>query len=165
MIMTKGIYKIINPKGKVYIGQSINIESRFKTYKRLHCRQQPMLFESLAKYGWVNHKFEIIEECKNLNEREQYWIDIFKSDIDGLNKIGVNNRKNFPYPTSAKIKKSIKMKKLWAEGKFNRKWAKKCKHLETGKTYNSIKEVCSDLKMSSTKVRKMLGESKIISYI
>ena len=28
-----GIYKITNPKGKVYIGQSIDIYKRFKSYK------------------------------------------------------------------------------------------------------------------------------------
>lgn len=30
-----GIYKITNPKGKSYIGQSINIYRRFKEYKNL----------------------------------------------------------------------------------------------------------------------------------
>ena len=35
-----GIYKITNPKGKIYIGQSINIENRFKVYKRYNCKGQ-----------------------------------------------------------------------------------------------------------------------------
>ncbi len=30
-----GIYKITNPEGKIYIGQSIDIDRRFKEYKRL----------------------------------------------------------------------------------------------------------------------------------
>jgi hypothetical protein len=30
-----GIYKITSPSGKVYIGQSINIERRIKEYKNL----------------------------------------------------------------------------------------------------------------------------------
>ena len=29
----KGIYKITNPKGKIYIGQSINIKEDFKIIK------------------------------------------------------------------------------------------------------------------------------------
>ena len=29
-----GIYKITNPTGKIYIGQSINIEVRLKSYKK-----------------------------------------------------------------------------------------------------------------------------------
>jgi len=31
--MSIGIYKITSPKGKTYIGQSINIEKRFKEHK------------------------------------------------------------------------------------------------------------------------------------
>ena len=161
----KGIYKITNPKGKIYIGQSINIERRFQDYKNLRCREQRLIFESLAKYGWVNHKFEILEECKNLNEREQYWINKFKSSTKGLNQIGVSNRKGFIYPDSAKKQKSKKMKKLWEEGQFKRTWAKQCKHLKTGKIYNSLKEAEIDLKISSTKLRKMLEEANIVSYI
>jgi len=33
-----GIYKITSPSNKVYIGQSINIEKRFKSYKRYDCK-------------------------------------------------------------------------------------------------------------------------------
>jgi group I intron endonuclease len=59
-----GIYKITNPKGKIYIGQSINIENRFNQYKMMDksCIG-PKLFNSLFKYGYQNHIFEIIEEC------------------------------------------------------------------------------------------------------
>jgi hypothetical protein len=72
-----GIYKITNPNGKIYIGQSINIERRFKEYQ-IH---QPFisigrkLYNSLCKYGSESHQFEIIEKCllEQLNEREIYW--------------------------------------------------------------------------------------------
>lgn len=69
-----GIYKITNPKGKIYIGQSIDIERRFKEYKGVYCKNQRKLYYSLKKYGWENHKFEVIEECneKNLIQRENY---------------------------------------------------------------------------------------------
>ena len=33
--MVKGIYKIISPSNKIYVGQSWNIEKRFKKYKNL----------------------------------------------------------------------------------------------------------------------------------
>ena len=70
-----GIYKIINPKGKVYVGQTTNIKKREKTYSRLNCKKQPKLYNSLKKYGYENHTFEINEECtlEQLNEREIYW--------------------------------------------------------------------------------------------
>lgn len=72
-----GIYKITNPNNKIYIGQSVNIEKRFKEYKNIHTtiKQQIKIYNSLKKYGWENHKFEIIEECslEQLNEREIHW--------------------------------------------------------------------------------------------
>jgi group I intron endonuclease len=82
-----GIYKIINPKGKIYIGQSIDIERRFSEYKRLYCSQSKKLFYSLSKYGFDKHTFEIIEECDRdlLNVREEFYILKFNSHIDGLN--------------------------------------------------------------------------------
>ena len=76
-----GIYKIINPNGKIYIGQSINIEQRWnKDYKTLRCKTQPKLYNSLKKYGPENHKFEIIEECniEQLLERETSWKIFYK---------------------------------------------------------------------------------------
>ena len=80
-----GVYRIINPKGKIYIGQSINIEQRWMTYKGLHCIKQPKLYNSLKKHGPENHKFEVIEECsiEQLNEREIYWK---KHYIDSINQ-------------------------------------------------------------------------------
>lgn len=87
MNIISGIYKITNPEGKIYIGQSSNINKRWKTYKRLEdVKTQPKLYESLKKYGWDNHQWEIIEECNvNKNNREEYYILLYNSHIDGLN--------------------------------------------------------------------------------
>lgn len=71
-----GIYKITSPSGKIYIGQSENIDIRWRySYYNLCCKQQPKLYNSLKKYGVKNHIFEILEECslELLNEREIYW--------------------------------------------------------------------------------------------
>ena len=85
-----GIYKITSPSGKIYIGQSINILSRWKKYFRLDCNEQPKILRSLKKYGPENHKFEIIEECivGNLDEREIFWGNYYNV----LNKNGLNCR-------------------------------------------------------------------------
>ena len=79
--MTIGIYKITNPEGKSYIGQSTNIEKRWKTYREFHCKSQPTIYDSLKKYGYLNHKFEIICEClkKELNELEQHYITYYNT--------------------------------------------------------------------------------------
>ena len=76
-----GVYKITSPSGKIYIGQSIDIYNRWnKNYKTLRCKTQPKLYNSLKKYGFQNHIFEIIEECEEskLLERETYWKIFYK---------------------------------------------------------------------------------------
>lgn len=69
-----GIYKITNKvNGKSYIGQSINIERRF----REHCnRCEQQIDQAIQKYGIDNFSFDIIEEClpEELNDREFFWI-------------------------------------------------------------------------------------------
>ncbi len=85
---TCGIYKIISPSGKIYIGQSINIERRFVKYKYLSkTSEQQALTRSFNKHGVENHIFEIIEEClsENLNSRERYWQDYYNVMKFGLN--------------------------------------------------------------------------------
>ncbi len=84
-----GIYKITNPKGRVYIGQSINIFKRFSYYKMLQCKGQKKVYASLSKYGFENHKFEIVTEGdfnKNLlDELEKHYIQVYNSFRNGLN--------------------------------------------------------------------------------
>jgi group I intron endonuclease len=83
-----GIYKITSPSNKVYIGQSIDIEKRFKQYKSLsQTRCQKRLHYSFKKHGIKNHLFEIIELCDVdlLNERERYWQDFYNVLELGLN--------------------------------------------------------------------------------
>jgi group I intron endonuclease len=80
-----GIYKITNPKGKVYIGQSVNIPSRKNKYTLNHTKGQPKISRSITKYGFENHLFEIIEECsiEQLNEKETYWKQYYLNQMDG----------------------------------------------------------------------------------
>jgi group I intron endonuclease len=80
-----GIYKITSPTNRIYIGQSINIEYRKKWYSRMYAKEQPKLFNSINKYTWDNHIFEIIEECSlvNLNSREIFWKKFYLDNVGG----------------------------------------------------------------------------------
>jgi group I intron endonuclease len=60
--MAAGIYKITSPIGKVYIGQSWDIQKRFFGYKKSHNFSQPRLSRSFKKYGVYSHKLEICHE-------------------------------------------------------------------------------------------------------
>jgi len=86
----QGIYQITNPEGKTYIGLSKDIKNRWESYKHYTgiAKNSSIKF-SLKKYGYENHKFEILEEVqgdgKKLRERERYWIQKTNSLTEGLN--------------------------------------------------------------------------------
>ena len=82
-----GIYKITNPKGKIYIGQSVNPTLRLSHYKRFDCKEQPKIYNSLKKYGVENHVFEILCYCdtSELNEKERYYQELYNVLENGLN--------------------------------------------------------------------------------
>lgn len=104
-----GIYKITSPSGRIYIGQSINIERRRIGYsKGQNLKGQPILLNSIEKYGWIEHIFEIIEECDVLllNERERYWQDFYNS----LTPNGMNCLLTSSITQSGKMSEEIKDK-------------------------------------------------------
>ena len=74
-----GIYKIVNlVNGKIYVGQSINIQKRWYQHRSDYNKDGgcPILYAAIRKYGIENFSFEVIEECslELLDEREKYWI-------------------------------------------------------------------------------------------
>lgn len=83
-----GIYKITNLiNNKVYIGQSINIQARWKAHRHRPFNPNSVdydsiLYRAIRKYGLENFKFEVLEECKSqelLNDREIFYIQKYKS--------------------------------------------------------------------------------------
>jgi group I intron endonuclease len=94
-----GIYRITNPKGEVYIGQSRKVEKRIKYYNSINSSiGQVKLYNSFLTYGIENHKFDIIEECDvlDLNIRERYWQDFYNSVTNGLNTKLTSKTKSNP---------------------------------------------------------------------
>lgn len=84
------IYKITNPKGRIYIGQTVNLRKRINHYRKLHCHKQVRLYNSLLKYGFEKHKIEILTECdkEKLNHFERFYQDFY----DVTSKHGLNSR-------------------------------------------------------------------------
>jgi len=88
-----GIYKIeclVN--GKLYIGQSKNIEGRFRQHTgKLNRRKHfnSYLQRAWNKYGEGSFTFSIVEETTiiDISEREIYWIKFLRSHVreDGYN--------------------------------------------------------------------------------
>ena len=92
--MTCGIYMIQNKvNGKIYIGQSVDINSRWGSHKgelRYNSHYNKHLQKSWNKYGEDNFEFTIICECNEnqLNTMEEYYIfELMTYDPDfGYNK-------------------------------------------------------------------------------
>lgn len=92
------IYKITNDvNGKVYIGKTeFDIHKRFQE----HCKDSKKkyanrpLYKAMKKYGIEHFHIELIEECDNPEQREQYWIQYYNSFKYGYNAtIGGDGKK------------------------------------------------------------------------
>jgi group I intron endonuclease len=149
-----GIYKITNPNNKMYIGQSTNIFTRWKAYKKLKCKDQPSLFFSLQKYGPENHKFEILEICapEELDIKEIYWGKYYNV----LSNKHLNNRlgRGFGSYDSEETKKK---KSECHKGRSNYWFKGKPLTEEHKKKISAAKKGISNI---ITKIRKDKGISK-----
>lgn len=87
-----GIYKITNQlRDKSYIGQSVDIDKRWKD----HCKcglgiDTPVgnkLYKAMSQDGLQNFSFELLEECprEQLNEKEKFYIELYDSYNYGYN--------------------------------------------------------------------------------
>lgn len=113
--MTCGIYCIKNiDNGKVYIGQSINVENRKETHKyylKNNSHQNTHLQNSFNKYGIDKFKFIVLKKCdeKELDYFEKKFIAKNNSDNP---KYGYNiesgGKKGKGVSEETKIKRSIK---------------------------------------------------------
>lgn len=126
--MKTGIYKITNPKGRIYIGQSKNIDERITRYKKLQCcKHQLFLYRSFLKYGVDNHSFEIILRGdftkKELNSFESKFVKEYNS-FNGWKKGGLNlttGGDSYEFDKSVKQKMSDTRKRKISEGQLNSK--------------------------------------------
>ena len=159
--MTCGIYKITSPIGEIYIGQSCNIENRFKQYYTQRCTEQPKLFKSLCKYGYINHIFEVIEECDKslLNKQESHYQKFYNVLEKGL---------NCRIESDGKCKRIVDNETKYKMGSsFRNKHTKnsiKVKCLFTGKIYPSVKNCAKVNNINySTLKQKLNGYNRIKS--
>lgn len=83
--MKKYIYKITNLiNNKIYVGQTNNFLRRKQQHINAAISNKgpnKYLYNSMRKYGIENFAFEVIEYVDNYNEREQYWIKFYNSNV------------------------------------------------------------------------------------
>ena len=139
-----GIYKITKiSNGKSYIGQSNDIERRFKEHQSKGKSSRIPLDIAIQKYGIYAFTYEILEECplNKLDEREQYWIKYYNTVNNGYNcsyggeqqSIGENNGR-------AKLTEQdvIKIRKAYANHKRQKEVYEDYKDKITFSTFQNI---------------------------
>lgn len=130
--MKSGIYKITSPIGSVYVGKSNDIDRRWEDYSFGHCKNQTTLYLSLVRYGYLNHKFEIVEDIDPSSddtfflERELFYWNKYK------NEGSIMLNKNKPYrgivikerkKTKLEVKASKPITQFTKEGRFIKVWS------------------------------------------
>lgn len=139
-----GIYKITNKKtGKSYIGQSNDIERRFKQHQQKGEKSRIPLDIAIKKYGIDAFSYEIIEECsiEKLNERETYWIQYYNTIKNGYNcSLGENQQSTGQNNGRAKLseKDVINIRLAYANHKKQRDVYEQYKHLITFNSFQNV---------------------------
>lgn len=98
------VYKISNSEGEVYIGSTIRNEIATRKNEHKYSfkkKRKGLLYDSFKKYGFDNHKFDILSHCnkKDVRELEHFLIQEFNPSLNivvnynatALNKIWINN--------------------------------------------------------------------------
>ena len=159
-----GIYKITSPTGRVYIGQSIDIEKRKKDYRHTErVKGQRKLYNSLKKYGYKKHKFEIVMQCdiEKLDEMEIFYIDVYNTfnTKHGLNCMhGGQSQAIHSEETKRRISESNKGRKASEETKRRLSESMKGRKFSE-ETIRRMSESKKGRKLSEETKRKM-SESK-----
>jgi group I intron endonuclease len=128
-----GVYKITSPTGKIYIGESYNLNSRCRRYLNPNkIKGQKAIYNSILKYGHESHNIEILELCDEniLLERERYYQEQFNSVENGLNCFYTGTK-------DKKKKHSEATKKLMSETAIKNKHFLGKKHSEVTKNLMS----------------------------
>lgn len=165
-----GIYKLTSPTGKIYVGQSINIHRRKIRYKNLDCKHQRKLYNSLKKYGFDKHEFEILDLClKNeLNQKERFWQEHFNVIDNGLNCELTNDdncKKKVSKETRLKLRNSRLGKKHTEESKLKMsKIQRKLrpKKIKVLKGIFTKKVICTKTKIIYNSIKECAEKNNII---
>jgi len=83
-----GIYRITSPSGRVNIGQTWDINARKRVYKSDKAIKQPKLYNSIIKYGWDAHVFEVLQELPS---------DITQEVLDQFEIVFIEEYRNCGY--------------------------------------------------------------------
>jgi group I intron endonuclease len=167
MAIISGIYCLVFPNGRLYIGKSKDFSNRWKKHEWKAKRgYQDYVYRAIRKYGWDNIQKVIIEELppdkKILNEREKFWIKELKSrwEENGYNLTdGGDGAPNLSKESIEKMSASRKGKPAWNKGKtgghLTESHKKKISETEKGHPgYNKGRKMSSETCQKMSESRK-----------
>lgn len=155
-----GIYKITSPTNRIYIGQSWNLEQREKDYKRMHCYGQHKIYNSLKKYGWNKHNFEIVHILpENITQEvlDNYEISCWKEyknlgfDMMNIKEPGSRGKNS----EESKKKMSESRKKLYLSEEYSLRASKIARERNN---LEGLKEYCKIPKFGSNNPVSVISE-------
>lgn len=117
--MKSGIYWIVGPSGKAYIGSSKNVAARLRSHRselQRGVHGNAHLQRAVNRHGFDRFLFQVIEYCEvdKLLEREQFHIDTQKFDtLYNLRLIAESNR-GYTHTKETRRKVSAAVKALGA---------------------------------------------------
>lgn len=168
MVAIYGILNTVN--GKLYIGQSRNLEKRWKAEKKAEGVNKHLKM-SMKKYGLDNFHFFILEECevKDLNNRERFYIKLYHTFNPefGYNKTsgGDTSFEYYPVCLTDEQRKKISKKayERWANmpDEKRKEISEKLRKANLGKKLS--KEHKEKIKNSGKGLKRKAGTGKNIS--
>jgi len=110
------IYKITNlVNNKIYIGQTIQKNPKMRWYGHLadaRGGRKSHLYDSIRKYGVESFLWEIIDNCSSLeelNNREQYWLNYYKTLTEVYNCREAGNNKTHSAESIEKMRNAQRL--------------------------------------------------------
>lgn len=89
------IYRFISPSQRAYIGLTSDVNKRLSVYRSNATSRQTLIFNSIKKYGYDSHRFDIIEsfmgDFNYAADKEMFWI---RSCMSNKNKFPEQNGLN-----------------------------------------------------------------------
>ena len=148
---SSGIYKIVSPIGKTYIGRALNIRHRYYGHKN-NSSEKTLIGKSIIKHGIDNHEFSIICFCEPnyniLNELEIQYIKAYRSFVSfgGLN-MTLGGSGNSGYNLSQKTKDKISKANKGLKSSLGRKMSVS--------TRKKISEALKGIELSAESINKI----------
>lgn len=178
-----GIYKITSPTGRVYIGQTHDMQSRILCYKSLKGRYSIKLNRSILKYGWDSHSFKVIHELpldvdqSVIDTYEILYISQYKSlGVELLNIMEGGRGGKHSEETKIKISTAMKGREISQETreklrqlnkgkKISDEQKEKLRHARMGsKMSDSHKEILKQYARCPKRIAKISAASKNKSH-